>query len=44
MKSINDIVNEATKDELKITGLDINELIDKLQDALAEEYNAWYAY
>jgi bacterioferritin len=43
MKKLNQVVNEATNNDLKID-IDINELSQLLLEALAEEYNAWYAY
>lgn len=43
MKDLNKFITEATADELKIS-LNVNELIEKLQVALAEEFNQWYMY
>lgn len=43
MKRLTEIV-EASASELKIKDIDINVLIDMLQDAFAEEINAWFAY
>ena len=44
MKDLKDLVSEASVSELQIKGIDAKKLIGLLQDALAEEYNAWYAY
>lgn len=43
MRTINQIINEAGADHVS-NKLDINQLIQKLKSAYAEEINAWYQY
>lgn len=43
MKNLSEYVNEASKTELNLN-IDVNVLLEKLQVALAEEFNAWYQY
>lgn len=44
MKTLDQVVQEATTQELQINGIDKKTLVDLLQDALAEEFNQWYMY
>ena len=43
MKNLSEFILEAKPNELGING-NVNEIIDKLKEAFAEEMNAWYQY
>ncbi len=44
MKLISELVNEATAEELQLKNIENIDIVDLLQQALAEEFNQWYMY
>lgn len=44
MKSISELINEATAEELQLKNIENQDIVDLLQVALAEELNQWFMY